>query len=186
MNDFKFNNDDNLNDKENNQIERFESEKIESEKEKSYSLKEEIKRVIDFYKEQPTILILVLFITYLLYYSFKNNNVINNVQKLNMKGGSGESNEKLLNSIFELFINTKLWYNLKQQYNYDNSILNKITVIFGYIFLGFIVRPIKTFFSVLIVLVGISGSFIFPFLIFGIMLYYVFKKVIFNKKPNFD
>ena len=80
MNDFKFNNDDNLNDKENNQIERFESEKIESEKEKSYSLKEEIKRIIDFYKEQPTILILVLFITYLLYYSFKNNSVINNVQ----------------------------------------------------------------------------------------------------------
>lgn len=195
MNNFKYNNDDtlnnNLNNKENKQIEGLglESERLESEKKTSYSLKEEINRIIDFYKEQPSILVLVLLITYLLYYSLKNKsslNIINNVHKLNMKGGSEESRSKLLNSIFELFVNTKLWYKLKQQYNYDFSILNKITVIFGYIFLGFIVRPIKSFFFILMVLIGIAGSFIFPFLIFGVMLYYVLKKVIFNKKPKFD
>jgi hypothetical protein len=154
----------------------------------TYSLKEEIKRVFHFYKEQPSIIVIVIFITYLLYYSFKNNSLINNVKnikKINMKGGS-EEYDKMKSSIFELFINTKLWNSLKKQHNYDNNILNKIIVIFGYIFLGFIVRPIKGFFYVLMILMGISGSFLFPFLIFGVMLYYIFKKIIFNKKPNID
>ena len=154
----------------------------------TYSLKEEIKRVFHFYKEQPSIIVIVIFITYLLYYSFKNNSLINNVKnikKINMKGGS-EEYDKMKSSIFELFINTKLWNSLKKQHNYDNNIMNKIIVIFGYIFLGFIVRPIKGFFYVLMILMGISGSFLFPFLIFGVMLYYIFKKIIFNKKPNID
>jgi hypothetical protein len=154
------------------------------EEKKSYSLKEEIKRVIDFYKDQPSILIIVLFITYLLYYCFKSNTVTNNIKHLNMKGGSDWKPVK--DSIFELLVNTKLWNGLKQQFDYDGGIMNKIVVIFGYIFLGFIVRPIKAFFYVFIILVGISGSFLFPFLVFGIMLYYVFKKVIFNKKPKLD
>jgi hypothetical protein len=190
MNNLKYENEMNdLDDKENKQIEGLDTEGLDIEVKKSYSLKEELNRVIHFYKEQPTILIIVLFITYLLYCCFKNNNginIISNVKKLNMKGGYEEEKKHLMNSIFELFINTKLWNKLKQQFNYDDNILNKIVVVFGYIFLGFIVRPIKAFFFVVIVLVGISGSFLFPFLVFGIMLYYVFKKVIFNKKPNFD
>jgi len=154
------------------------------EEKKRYSLKEEIKRVIVFYKDQPSILVIVLFITYLLYYCFKSNIVTNNIKHLNMKGGSDWKPVK--DSIFELLVNTKLWNGLKQQFDYDGGIMNKVVVIFGYIFLGFIVRPIKAFFYVFIILVGISGSFLFPFLVFGIMLYYVFKKVIFNKKPKFD
>ena len=152
----------------------------------SYSLKEEVKRVVHFYKEQPSILIIVLLITYLIYYSFKGNHIVSlkNVTTLNMKGGYDEEMQHLRNSIFELLINTRLWNKLKQQHNYDNGIMNKISVIFGYIFLGFIVRPIKAFFFVIMVLIGISGSFLFPFLVFGVMLYYVFKKVLVNKKPN--
>jgi hypothetical protein len=189
MNNLKYENEINdLDDKENKQIEGLYTEGLNTEEKSSYSLKDELNRVIDFYKDQPYILIIVLFITYLLYYCFKGNvvsNKIKNITNLNMKGGN-ESFNPLWNSIFELIINTKLWNKLKQQFNYEDNILNKIIVVFGYIFLGFIVRPIKAFFFVIIILVGISGSFLFPFLVFGIMLYYVCKKVIFNKKPKFD
>ena len=163
-------------------------EDINTERKPKYSLKEEIIRVINFYKEQPSIIIIILFISYLLYSSigidFSKNS---NIKKNSMIGGEYEEKmESMKSSIFELFISTKLFNNLKEKFNYDKGILNKITVIFGYIFLGFIVRPIKGFFFVIIILIGISGSFIFPFLIFGIMLYHVFKKVLFNKKPKLD
>ena len=166
---------------------KIEQDKIEQDKIETNYLKDELTRIKEFYKEQPSILILVMLITYLLYYSLKNNTInIKNINNINMKGGYSEGFQALINSIFEVIINTKLWNRLKNQFNYDGGIINKIIIIFGYIFLGFIVRPIKSFFFVVAILIGISGSFIFPFLVFGIMLYFVFKKILLNKKPKFD
>jgi hypothetical protein len=176
-------------------IEGLKTEDNITEETQNYSLKEELIRIKDFYKEQPSIIVIVIFITYLIYYSFKDNDKIKSKTGKYIKfvGGSGDSNEmnsqeykSMKASIFELLINTQLWNRLKQHYSYDEGIMNKIIVIFGFVFLGFIVRPIKSFFFVVAILIGISGSFLFPFLIFGIMLYYVFKKILVNKKPNFD
>ena len=104
-----------------------------TETENKYSFKEEIKRVFNFYKEQPSIIVIVIFITYLLYYSFKNNNSnininIKNGKYIKMSGGDSEEYQSMKSSIFELFVNTNLWNNLKKEYDYNASLMNKIMV----------------------------------------------------------
>ena len=53
-----------------------------------------------------------------------------------------------------------------------------IVIYSAWIFRAFIFRPIYGAFMILVVLFAITGSFIFPFLIFGILLYYLIKTLL--------
>jgi hypothetical protein len=141
-------------------------------------LKDEMNRIINYYKNNPENLLLIFLIMSTIYYILKIPLKTHLIQK------GGEDNSKFFDSIFDIVLNRSLLEKLKTQYPL-NSAFNYLIIIPTYIFLAFIVRPFKYISYFVIILFAISGSFLFPFLIIGMGLYYVLKKIILNKKPNF-
>jgi hypothetical protein len=139
----------------------------------------EIKRVYLFYKKRYDILILVIVISFLLYNSFNSMHKINNTKKKGILKGGGEGD------LSKYLLNTSILENLKEQFPLDKKI-NYVMVGFGYFMLAFVVRPIKGFFFFILIIFAVSSSFLFPFLLFGTMLYFVMKKIITNKKPSLE
>jgi hypothetical protein len=139
----------------------------------------EIKRVYIFYKKRYDILILVFVISFLLYNSFNSFNLGNNSKNKGVLKGGGEGD------ISKYLLNTSILENLKEQFPLDKKI-NYVMVGFGYFMLAFVIRPIKGFFFFILIIFAVSSSFLFPFLLFGTMLYFVMKKIITNKKPSLE
>jgi len=145
----------------------------------------EIKRVYYFYKEHIDLLLLILILSSIILYSSFNSVSSNKT----LKGGAQISEEEiardlLWNNIINVLFGYKILQDLKEKYPLNEGKFNYVIVYIGYIFIAFFVRPFKLIFKFLIILFGVSGSFIFPFLIFGVMMYYVYKKMVKNKSPN--
>jgi hypothetical protein len=143
-------------------------------------LKDEMNRIVNYYKTYPENLLLIFLIMSTIYYILK----IPLKTHLIQKGGGEGDREKFVESIFDIVLNRSLLAKLKTQYPLNSS-FNYLIIIPTYIFLAFIVRPFKYISYFIIMLFAISGSFLFPFLIIGMGLYYVLKKIVLNKKPNF-
>lgn len=157
------------------------SENLTKQEDNNRPILNELKRIVNYYKNRYDILIIVIIITLLINdfiftkynkkYTSKNKTII-------LKGGGNLS---------KYLLNTSILDNLKQQFPLDNNHkFNYIIVGFGYFILAFVVRPIRAFFIFILIIFAISGSFIFPFLFFGILLYFVLKKIITNNKPSIE
>lgn len=132
----------------------------------------ELKRIYYFYKEHIDIFILILILSVILLISSSNSTKIKTIKQ---KGGYKVWNEDLKRSLFDI----KNLEKLQAKYPNDPNLVYVIWIISSYF-----IRPFKLIFGVIILLFGISGSFLFPFLIYGIAMYFVFKKMIKNKAPN--
>lgn len=153
--------------------------------EKEKNIWGEIKRVYYFYKKHIDLLILILILSLILLYSSSNSKSL--PKKLIGGAQISESeiaNDLLWNNIVNVLMGYKILKDLKEKYPLSEGRFNYFIVYVGYIFIAFFVRPFKLIFQALIILFGVSGSFIFPFLLFGVMMYYVYKKMIKNKSPN--
>ena len=155
---------------------------------KKYCFKNEIIRVFNYYKNKPETFYTIIVSFFTIYYLF-NVNSISNVTTINNKsikiqygGENGWGNT--FNAFTDIILNKTLWNKLSNEFPLNNA-TNWIKVVFSYIFLAFIVRPIKSFGFIVLILFAIAGSFIFPFIIIGIMVYFVYKKILLDKKPNF-
>ena len=145
-------------------------EKEKKEKSNKKCLKDEIKRIVNFYKKNYTLFIIIVIFSIIIV------NIESKKEYTTQRGG-GELKRYLLNlSILD---------RLKEQFPLDKKV-NYIMVGFGYFLLAFVVRPIRGFFIFILILFAISGSFLFPFLIFGAMLYFVIKKTLTNKNPSIE
>ena len=138
----------------------------------------ELKRIKLFLKNNK-ILILIIFILTLIFmnyiYDIKNKNKI-------LKGGV------LGETICENERETGL-LKIVGCYLFGYNILKKLTdknqgkkpnewfIYPVWIFRTFIFRPIYSAFMLLVVLFAITGSFIFPFVLFGVLLYYIIKSL---------
>ena len=164
----------------NNNIEPMNDKNTEiNEETKKYCFKDEIKRVFYYYKNKPETFYTIIISFFTIYYLVNiNNNKLNN--KLKIQYGGGDS----FNAFTDIILNKTLWNKLSNEFPLNNA-TNWIKVVFSYIFLAFIVRPIKSFAFIVLILFAIAGSFIFPFIVIGIMVYFVYKKILLNKKPNF-
>jgi hypothetical protein len=156
----------------NKNIEPLNDENTEPEK---YCFKDEIKRVFYYYKNKPETFYTIIISFFTIYYLVNINN-----NKLKIQYGGGDS----FNAFTDIILNKTLWNKLSNEFPLNNA-TNWIKVVFSYIFLAFIVRPIKSFAFIVLILFAIAGSFIFPFIVIGIMVYFVYKKILLNKKPNF-
>ena len=156
----------------NKNIEPLNDENTEPEK---YCFKDEIKRVFYYYKNKPETFYTIIISFFTIYYLVNINN-----NKLKIQYGGGDS----FNTFTDIILNKTLWNKLSNEFPLNNA-TNWIKVVFSYIFLAFIVRPIKSFAFIVLILFAIAGSFIFPFIVIGIMVYFVYKKILLNKKPNF-
>ena len=158
-------------------------------KKKDKTIIGELKRVYYFYKEHIDILILILILSSIILYSSLNLKPLNNTLK---RGGNRPkeisqqeiARDLLWNNIINVLFGYKILQDLKEKYPLNESKFNYVLVYIGYIFIAFFIRPFKLIFKFLIILFGVSGSFIFPFMVFGVMMYYVYKKMIKNKSPN--
>ena len=170
------------------QNEEIQNEEIEKKKPKKTILGE-IKRVYHFYKEHIDLLLLILILSSIILYSSMNSTSLNKNLKGGFMGGNQISEQEiardlLWNNIVNVLLGYKILEDLKKKYPLNEGKLNYIIVYVGYVFLAFFIRPFKLIFKFLIILFGVSGSFIFPFLVFGVMMYYVYKKMVKNKSPN--
>ena len=136
----------------------------------------ELKRIKLFLKNNK-ILILIIFILTLIFmnymYDIKNKNNI-------LKGGVlGETICDTAEIVHPLKIvgcylfGYSILKNLTDK-NKDKT-PNKWFIYPVWLFRAFIFRPIYGAFMILVVLFAITGSFIFPFVLFGILLYYIIK-----------
>lgn len=146
-------------------------------------IKKELKRINNFIKEHK-ILVLIAFILTLLFMNYlydqkRHNNILNGGSIIGKVCETDEITSKS-KIIFCYLFGYEILKKLQDKYQ------NK--KIFGYFpqgmfiwpiwfFRSFIYRPIYGAFMILVVLFGITGSFIFPFVIFGILLYYIIKNL---------
>lgn len=171
----KINNENNHNDfNDINKLTRYEKFKLE------------LKRVYYFYKEHIDVFILIIILSLILLISSNNKNISNILKKqLKQKGGDTEDgktgflsnafNEDMKRFLFDI----KNLERLKEKYPDIPRLVYLIWIISSYF-----IRPFKYIIGIVTLLFAISGSFIFPFLVYGIAIYYVFKKMIKNKSPN--
>jgi magnesium-transporting ATPase (P-type) len=157
---------------------------------KKYCFKDELERVFYYYKNKPETFYTIIISFFTIYYLVNINNVsnINNNKSYNKKfkiqhGGENGWRDSV-SAFTDIILNKTLWKKLSTEFPL-NTVTNWIKVVFSYIFLAFIVRPVKSFAFIILILLAIAGSFIFPFIVIGIMVYFVYKKILLNKKPNF-
>ena len=161
-----------------------------NEETKKYCFKDEIKRVFYYYKNKPETFYTIIISFFTIYYLININNVSNiNINKLNsnklkIQRGGETGWRDTFSAFTDIILNKTLWKKLSTDFPL-NTVTNWIKVVCSYIFLAFIVRPVKSFMFVVLILFAIAGSFIFPFIIIGIMVYFVYKKILLDKKPNF-
>lgn len=138
----------------------------------------ELKRIKLFLKNNK-ILILIIFILTLIFmnyvYDIKNKN---NILKGGVIGETICENENITSSLKIIgcyLFGYSILKNLKEK-NQDKT-PNKWFIYPVWIFRAFIFRPIYGAFMILVVLFAITGSFIFPFVLFGVLLYYIIKSL---------
>jgi len=164
-----------------------------NEKEK---IKKELNRIKCFIKEHYLYVVISFILTLLfMNYLFDKKKINNNI----LKGGSliknvCETDEISSKSkiIFCYLFGYEILKKLQDKYKNNKIgfglIPQKIFIYPVWFFRSFIYRPIYGAFMILVVLFAISGSFIFPFVMFGILLYYIMKSVFTkysdNKKKN--
>lgn len=142
------------------------------EKEEDNKIKKEMNRVKKFCKENKLVIVLIILLVLIL---LPNLNITGT--KSILKGGM--EGEYQFNK-FELFllwlIGKKIFENLKR-----NGYSTPIAVLITFVKVV-IIRPIYGITIIFAVIFAISGSFIFPFIIFGVLLYYLVRKGLTNKK----
>lgn len=155
-------------------------------------LLKELERIKIFLKNNK-ILILIIFILTLIFmnYIYDKQN-INKILKGGVLGETVCDNEHYNSSLKIIgcyIFGYSILKNLTEKYDVElteNSTkadkflypFKYIVIYIGWLFRAFIFRPIYGAFMILVVLFAITGSFIFPFLIFGILLYYLIKTLL--------
>jgi hypothetical protein len=142
------------------------------EKEEDNKIKTEMNRVKKFCKENKLVIVLIILLVLIL---LPNLNITGT--KAILKGGM--EGEYQFNK-FELFllwlIGKKIYETLKK-----NGTSAPMAVLITFVKVV-IVRPIYGITIIFASILAISGSFIFPFILFGILLYYLVRKGLTNKK----
>lgn len=158
-------------------------------------LLKELERIKIFLKNNKILIIIILIFTSVFMNYIYDKQTINKI----LKGGNLLTNlEPICNneystSSLQVIICYLFGYNILKNITekYDVELTEKstrtdkflypfkyIVIYTSWIFRAFIFRPIYGAFMLLVVLFAITGSFIFPFLIFGILLYYLIKSLL--------
>lgn len=183
--------------------------------EKPRTLKDEIARVVEYYKNNKNLFLLVVIGLVLCVIFWNQVGSLNSLKKValknpfkKMRGGAPKKGPSLQSEIksaaiaesigegggagmgytdmifynpkLRLILSLSIFEKLLKQFNGGTGILNMPYGVkfWGlYIFQAFFVRPIKFVFILFAVLLGISGSFMFPFIIYAILLYFIGVKV---------
>ena len=177
---------------------------------KPKTLKDEIARVVEYYKNNKNLFLLVVVGLILCAIFWNQVGSLNSLKKVSLKNpfkkmrggaprrgpsiqsemksaamaesmeegaGMGYTDMIFYNPKLRLILSLSIFEKLKKEFKGRTGLVNGI--IFGatYIFQAFFVRPIKFVFILFAVLLGISGSFMFPFIIYAILLYFIGVKV---------
>ena len=145
---------------------------MKKEKQEDNKIKRELKRIKKFCKDNKLLVLLIILLFIVLI-----PNLNKNYGNLILKGGvEGEYQF----SKFDLFLR---WLIGKQIYDnlIENGYSSKAAILITFVKVV-VVRPVYFISIIFAGILAISGSFIFPFLLFGILLYYIFRKGLTNKK----
>jgi hypothetical protein len=208
----------NQNNKQNNKLintqsdEDLEDENIQTDlTEKPRTLKDEITRVVDYYKHNKNIFLLVVIGLILCVIFWNQVGSLNSLKKVSLKnpfkkmrggapkkgpsiqseiksaamaesigegGGSmGYTDMLFYNPKWRLILSLSIFEKLNKEFKGKTGPLSAVKFWSLYILQAFFVRPIKFVFILFAVLLGISGSFMFPFIIYAILLYFIGVKV---------
>ena len=144
---------------------------MEKEKEDN-KIKKEVKRIKNFCKDNKILVILIILLVIILLPNINNFGTINVLE-----GGVGGEYQF---TKFDLFLRWLIGYQI-----YKNLVKNEystgMAVLITFIKVV-VVRPIYGITIIFAGIMAISGSFIFPFVLFGILLYYLVRKGLTNKK----
>ena len=167
-------------------------------------LNQEIKRVINYYSlNKNTLFLIILCCIFTLIFGVNVNNLNmlkpdKNMRKMKFKTiltggnepmpGMGLFDKYTYNPFFRVVFGLSIYERLSQEYDWqDSPMTGKFLKWISYIFQAFILRPFKAGFIFIIILFAMSGSFIFPFVIYAVLLYYIgvkVKKTMFPKHKN--
>ena len=193
--------------------EDIEDENIQTDlTEKPRTLKDEIARVVEYYKNNKNIFLLVVIGLILCVIFWNQVGSLNSLKKVSFKnpfkkmrggapkkgsslqsemksaamsesigesggGGMGYTDMLFYNPKLRLILSLSIFEKLNKEFKGRTGPLSTISFWSLYIFQAFFVRPIKFVFILFAVLLGISGSFMFPFIIYAILLYFIGVKV---------
>ena len=162
----------------------------ENENENENKLLKELERIKLFLKHNKILILIILILTLVFMNYLYDKQNINKI----LKGGSllenleticeNENMTGSLKIIGCYLCGYNILKNITEKFDSnvsDNKLIvagKTIIIHMGWIFRAFIFRPIYGAFMILVVLFAITGSFIFPFLIFGILLYYLIKTLL--------
>ena len=159
------------------------------EESKKKTIKGEIKRMIEYYKKNKNLFLFIVisFILFLIFgYEVSLLNVLKNPskkkkKKFNLKGGNIMDYKQRYYEIRAYLFDYDNFDRLKEKYSWKDSLswslVGNIIIVILYIFQSFILRPVKNVGLLIIILMAISGSFTFPFIIVAILLYYIVVKM---------
>ncbi len=92
-------------------------------------------------------------------------------------GSMGYTDMLFYNPKWRLILSLSIFEKLNKEFKGETGPLSAVKFWSLYILQAFFVRPIKFVFILFAVLLGISGSFMFPFIIYAILLYFIGVKV---------
>ena len=176
------------------------------------TLKDEVTRVVEYYKNNKNIFLLVVIGLILCVIFWNQVGSLNSLKKVSLKnpfkkmrggapkkgpsiqseiksaamaesigeggGGSmGYTDMLFYNPKWRLILSLSIFEKLNKEFKGETGPLSAVKFWSLYILQAFFVRPIKFVFILFAVLLGISGSFMFPFIIYAILLYFIGVKV---------